>query len=162
MATREEFLQRYRDPRWQRIRLRIMERDDWKCRKCGATDNSLQVHHKKYEGAMPWETSDRYLVTLCDRCHERLTELQRETRNILAEVPIDQMAAIVEILRNAGGMAPDPLRLALDFLNATRTSLLSAPFTRQASRQLDAVDEASDRIWGLLDAATPRTGRNAL
>ncbi len=160
MAARD--LSVYRDPRWQKIRLRIFERDNWGCRKCGATGSSLQVHHKKYEGTAPWETSDRYLVTLCEACHERVTELQRETRDILAEVPVDQMAAVVNILRRAGGMAPDPLRLALDFLNATRTSLLSAPFTNQASRQLDAVDEAADRIWGLLDAATPRTGRHAL
>lgn len=148
----------YRDPRWQKIRLRIFERDDWKCRKCGATGNSLQVHHKKYEGAMPWETSDRYLVTLCDGCHERVTELQRETRDILAEVPVDQMAAVVDVLRHAGGMAPDPLRLALDFLNATRTSLLSSVFTKEASRKLEAVDEAADRIWGLIDASIHRAG----
>jgi hypothetical protein len=115
------------------------------------------VHHKKYERGAPWETADRFLVTLCDRCHERVTELQRETRDILAEVPVDQIAAVVDVLRHASGMAPDPLRLALDFCNATRTSLLSAPFTKEASRQLDAVDEAADRIWGLLDASTPRS-----
>jgi hypothetical protein len=155
MAARD--LSSYRDPRWQKVRLRVFERDDWKCRKCGATGSNLQVHHKKYEGTAPWETADRYLVTLCDACHERVTELQRETRDILAEVPVDQMAAVVDILRHSAGIAPDPLRLALDFCNATRTSLLSGPFTRDASRKLDAVDEAADRIWGLIDSSTPRT-----
>lgn len=156
------YLELLRDPRWQKTRLRILERDDWKCRKCGDTRNNLQVHHKKYESRLPWETADRFLVTLCQRCHERMTELQNETKDILAEIPVDQMAAVVDILRNSAGMAPDPIRLALDFCNATRTSLLSQPFSRQASRQLDALDEASDRLWGILDAATPRTGRNSV
>jgi hypothetical protein len=155
MAARD--LSIYQDPRWQRTRLRIFERDNWQCRKCGSTQSNLQVHHKKYESQVPWETADRYLVTLCRTCHERVTELQREVRDIIAEVPVDQIAMLVDMMRRASGLAPDPLRLALDFCNATRTCLASGPWTREASRQLDAVDEAADRIWALIDSNVPRT-----
>lgn len=58
------------DPRWQKKRLRIFERDDWACRRCSATDRQLQVHHLRYErGREPWEYPDETLETLCDECH---------------------------------------------------------------------------------------------
>ena len=59
-----------KDPRWQRKRLQIMERDDWTCQNCGSTDKTLNVHHKGYaKGLMPWDYADFCLVTLCEECH---------------------------------------------------------------------------------------------
>jgi 5-methylcytosine-specific restriction endonuclease McrA len=61
-----------RDPRWQRRRLQVFERDGWKCRECGAADRELQVHHTVYlPGAAPWEVPPRTLVTLCITCHRK-------------------------------------------------------------------------------------------
>jgi hypothetical protein len=60
-----------RDPRWQKKRLKILERDDWTCQRCGSTDRELQVHHLVYAGA-PWDVPDDALVTLCVRCHTAL------------------------------------------------------------------------------------------
>lgn len=62
-----------RDPRWQKKRLKIFERDNWMCLGCGTTDNTLSVHHMKYCG-YPWEIEDEYLITVCDYCHERIEE----------------------------------------------------------------------------------------
>jgi hypothetical protein len=61
----------YKDPRWQKRRLQIMERDGWACVACRRTDETLHVHHKAYYG-MPWEVSDHDLQTLCEKCHESL------------------------------------------------------------------------------------------
>jgi len=61
----------YKDPRWQKRRLQIMERDGWACVACRRTDETLHVHHKAYYG-MPWEVSDHDLQTLCEQCHEAL------------------------------------------------------------------------------------------
>jgi hypothetical protein len=59
-----------RDPRWQRRRLEILQRDQWTCQQCGATTRELHVHHRWYvHGAAPWESADAALVTLCIRCH---------------------------------------------------------------------------------------------
>jgi 5-methylcytosine-specific restriction endonuclease McrA len=59
-----------KEPEWQFVRGRILERDGWKCRNCRAVHN-LQVHHKKYEkGIMPWDYPYENLITLCDRCHK--------------------------------------------------------------------------------------------
>lgn len=62
---------------WKEKREKILQRDGYKCRICGSTDN-LQVHHKQYHfnkvtnrKCLPWEYDDKYLVTLCDSCHSR-------------------------------------------------------------------------------------------
>ena len=61
----------YKDPRWQKRRLEIMERDGWKCFACWDESSELQVHHKRYIG-QPWEASSDDLQTLCKRCHQKL------------------------------------------------------------------------------------------
>lgn len=59
------------DPRWQKKRLEIFERDGWKCVSCRAADKTLHVHHLRYErGRPPWEGHDRSKITLCADCHE--------------------------------------------------------------------------------------------
>ncbi len=58
------------DPRWQRKRLEIFQRDCWECMRCGRSDVTLTVHHRRYSGK-PWETYERDLETLCLPCHEK-------------------------------------------------------------------------------------------
>ena len=66
------YAQQLKDPRWQKKRLEILERDGWACRECGAEDKTLHVHHTYYErGKMAWEHNELYLLTLCEGCHER-------------------------------------------------------------------------------------------
>lgn len=62
---------KYRDPRWQRKRLEILQRDEWTCHACNATDKTLHVHHKYYNGN-PWNVPDDALQTLCEECHAML------------------------------------------------------------------------------------------
>lgn len=60
-----------KDPRWQKKRLEIMQRDNFTCQHCLATDKSLQVHHLVYEkGKKPWEYENDELITLCEMCHQ--------------------------------------------------------------------------------------------
>lgn len=63
------------DKRWQEKRLAIILRDNNKCRHCGASHKSLNVHHIKYTGE-PWECPDAFLITLCFGCHEKAEELK--------------------------------------------------------------------------------------
>jgi hypothetical protein len=59
-----------KDPRWQKRRLEIMERDRWKCAFCGDKKTTLHVHHIKYErDRSPWAYDDLELITLCEQCH---------------------------------------------------------------------------------------------
>ena len=61
----------YKDPRWQKKRLEILERDGFACRKCGDTKSTLHVHHSHYEkGHKVWEYPNQDLATLCESCHK--------------------------------------------------------------------------------------------
>lgn len=61
----------YLDPRWQKRRLEILERDNWTCYACGSKDDTLHVHHVMYCGK-PWEAPASLLQTLCETCHSML------------------------------------------------------------------------------------------
>lgn len=66
------YSEKLRDPRWQKVRLEIMERDNWACQECFDTTTTLNVHHLMYEkGVEPWEYADIYLITLCENCHQK-------------------------------------------------------------------------------------------
>jgi hypothetical protein len=65
-----------KDPRWQKKRLEIMERDEWTCKTCGDTKATLTVHHKSYrmvDGKFVdiWDYPDEDLITLCEECHSK-------------------------------------------------------------------------------------------
>jgi hypothetical protein len=69
--SQSDYSKKLLDPRWQRKRLEILDRDGFQCRSCGARDRTLHVHHRYYEyGRDPWDYDSKILVTLCDECHE--------------------------------------------------------------------------------------------
>lgn len=60
-----------KDPRWQRKRLEIFQRDGFKCVVCKNDTITLHVHHKRYNGKNPWDINNEFLVTVCEICHGR-------------------------------------------------------------------------------------------
>jgi hypothetical protein len=78
------YSKKLQDPRWQKKRLEILERDDFKCQNCSDTKNTLHVHHKIYSGE-PWETESKYLITLCEDCHSKEEVLIREFKQNIHE-----------------------------------------------------------------------------
>lgn len=79
MQKKKTYAELLKDPRWQKKRLEIMQRDKFTCQYCGATDKELQVHHRVYrKNAAPWEYDRSELMTLCKRCHEGETEANSE------------------------------------------------------------------------------------
>ena len=65
------YSEKLKDPRWQKRRLEIMQRDSFACCKCKDAASTLHVHHKEYrKGKAPWDYPDELLETLCFRCHE--------------------------------------------------------------------------------------------
>ena len=65
------YSEKLRDPRWQKRRLEIMQRDGWKCLRCGDSTKTLNVHHQEYiKGRDPWEYPESLLEILCEECHE--------------------------------------------------------------------------------------------
>jgi hypothetical protein len=66
-----KYSDKFLDPRWQRKRLEIFERDKWACRSCSNTKETLHVHHLAYlNNTEPWDYKDELFLTLCATCHE--------------------------------------------------------------------------------------------
>jgi len=74
-----KYSEKLRDPRWQKKRLKVLERDYWTCQECGDKTTTLHVHHRKYiKGRNPWEYDDDVLITLCETCHEKIRSKKEE------------------------------------------------------------------------------------
>jgi hypothetical protein len=65
------YAEKLRDPRWQRRRLEIFQRDNWKCQLCSRTDLELHLHHMYRTTEDPWDEPDLHLLTVCQLCHEQ-------------------------------------------------------------------------------------------
>lgn len=90
------YWQKLRDPRWQKKRLEIMERDEFACRTCFESSKTLNVHHRFYEkNKEPWEYDNNVLVTLCEGCHEKASD---EIKIIQREIGYDDIREDVLIL----------------------------------------------------------------
>ena len=70
-------MEEFKDPQWQKKRLKIFERDSFICRRCQKKDRTLHIHHlfylDKFRERAPWEYPDWALTTLCEMCHEKVT-----------------------------------------------------------------------------------------
>ncbi len=76
-----EYFEKLKDPRWQRKKAEIMQRDDFKCVWCGEAKKTLSVHHKYYDaGKEPWDYPDDTLETLCEKHHKVAESLRRDVR----------------------------------------------------------------------------------
>ena len=77
-TSKSDYYELLKDPRWQKRRLEIMQRDNFTCQMCGNGLTSgvpLNVHHYVYhKGYLPWEYSEKDLITLCRDCHHKLHE----------------------------------------------------------------------------------------
>lgn len=67
----KSYSEKLKDPRWQKKRLVILERDEFTCQSCFDSESTLNIHHKVYnKGKDPWDIDDCCLITLCEHCHE--------------------------------------------------------------------------------------------
>jgi hypothetical protein len=87
-----EFWEKYKDPRWQRKRLEVMERAGFKCQHCEGTSKTLNVHHTYYErGADPWDYPDDALKCLCEDCHEATETAKRLLLRSIGDLPPNEI-----------------------------------------------------------------------
>jgi len=63
------YAEKLKDPRWQKKRLKVLNRDEFTCQCCGDSKSTLHVHHFLYE-KNPWDVEDHALITICEKCHQ--------------------------------------------------------------------------------------------
>lgn len=104
------YAEKLRDPRWQKKRLEIMQRDRFRCRDCSRSDRNLQVHHCAYSGN-PWEAPNDLLLTLCDECHEKRQAAENAAKLalacIFAESSPRSLALFTEMLQARAHHSPE-------------------------------------------------------
>ena len=95
------YSEKLRDPRWQKLRLEILQRDSFTCRFCGSGLNggkNLQVHHVIYKKRDPWDYPQYLYQTLCDDCHKERQILTDKTvdalRIAIAKVPTERLCKV--------------------------------------------------------------------
>jgi DNA adenine methylase len=101
---RAAYAEKLKDPRWQKMRLKIMERDCFECQRCCDSTSTLNVHHLIYGKGEPWEVPESWLLTLCESCHEDETARRR-----------DSEWGLIRSLRALGCLADDFDRLTHGF-----------------------------------------------
>jgi hypothetical protein len=81
------YSEKLKDPRWQKLRLKVFERDNWLCQRCGETEKTLMIHHLYYEhGLEPWDYLPEHLITLCFECHTYEHEHREEEEKFLLQI----------------------------------------------------------------------------
>lgn len=74
-----KYSEKLTSPLWQRRRLEIMQRDDFKCHYCGDATEQLEIHHVVYLGnRQPWEYEDEHLICICHSCHSEEERMKSE------------------------------------------------------------------------------------
>lgn len=106
------------DPRWQRRRLEIFNRDNWTCQSCRDKTTQLEIHHVEYwPGKQSWEYPDDMLITVCRNCHGK------------EQVRCKHEQYLLTALRNKGFLAMEILAMAqmidtfAHFRNSLRNSI---------------------------------------
>lgn len=78
------YFEKLKDPRWQRKRLEVMQRANFRCENCDMVETGrhpekgpLHVHHGWYErDVQPWEYPDEAYQCLCEDCHKEAERLR--------------------------------------------------------------------------------------
>lgn len=105
MAEFKSYAEKLKDPRWQRMRLEILQRDQFMCRACGASDKTLHVHHCHYVRGDPWDTDPVFIITVCETCHSRRQAYEDAIRETIGRLCAEGGGAMVENLLTATGDA---------------------------------------------------------
>jgi len=120
----KSYFELLRDPRWQKKRLKIMERDGFMCISCQSDTETLNVHHavQYRKNIKPWEYEDDELITLCEKCHKEISEIIDNCMNIIIGRcwGIDSATELYKIIMELDGMNPYELNRTWKILATIR------------------------------------------
>lgn len=130
--SKEQYAELLKDPRWQRIRLEVFQRDNFTCQVCQSTSNTLHAHHVYYldETEGPWDYPHQAILTVCEDCHQ-------DEHSRLPTVK----ARLIEEAANAGFSSARKLQTCADLLN------LIAGGVRKVEQRALVIDFLNE-YWG--------------
>lgn len=127
----KKYSEKLLDPRWQRKRLEIFQRDKFQCVYCCADDKTLHVHHLEYVGE-PWEAPNESLLTVCLECHDDEHLNRKEYERVLALTLAQKKFSAGSILDIALGFSkmtpfnsPDVMACVLQYVLSSHDIMVS-------------------------------------
>lgn len=136
------YLEKLKDPRWQRCRLEVMERDDFACRHCGDRESTLNVHHTYYErGLQPWEYDRESLLCLCESCHHKAEDVRQAVVFTLGQLTLGEQDRVLKFARDMLNMHEefDGMRAIREAREVNANEVKPAEIVRR--RMVDAMQE---------------------
>jgi uncharacterized protein YkvS len=116
----------FKDPRWQKKRLKVMERDGFACVSCHDKDTTLNVHHivPYRKNAKPWEYEDDELTTLCEICHKEITDIIEYCKGIMMGRCwcLDSALEMQQIMEEFDGMKIHELNMVWKILHVIKNA----------------------------------------
>lgn len=170
--SRKSYSDELKDPRWQKKRLEILNRDEFTCQMCSDSESTLHVHHKRYiKGVKPWDYASHDLATVCENCHEEAHELMEKSAALMSSLTLYGMpTSIQSILPVIAGIAhTDKDALGIDFyghdphgymLGQAALHLMRLPIDDVATLlALVATHHPKDIVRAAAAALGPETGK---
>lgn len=130
------YTEKLSDPRWQKKRLQVLNRDGFACTFCGDTKTTLHVHHEKYNKE-PWDAELAYLTTLCKHCH------------LLISTAIKHNVTIISCIKEISVVTKSVIIITKEFLSGSAKETLGFYY----------YDEHRHIIVGLVSLEKPAIGR---
>lgn len=109
----------YQSSSWQSKRQERLRIDKHQCRLCGGdgTEYRLEVHHKPQSYIrIPNESVEDDLTTLCERCHDIVTNIIREDRYEKRTLAVDFYSGSQERKNHETRKWPGYEELSVDFI----------------------------------------------
>jgi hypothetical protein len=102
------YAEQLKDPRWQKKRLEVMEREGFKCQTCEAEHKTLHAHHLCYhKGMKPWEYALEDLSCLCEECHCKVEARLKSIRRLSALHWSIDPGRMIDVILYASQPPPD-------------------------------------------------------
>lgn len=111
------YAQKLKDPRWQKVRLLVLERDNWCCTVCGDSESTLFVHHGYYvAGKEPWEYPLECFHACCEPCHQSADAIREELKVLVGSMSVDMQCTLIDALTSLRGMSYGEMMCGLSAL----------------------------------------------
>jgi hypothetical protein len=94
--SKKSYYEKLKDPRWQKKRLEVMEREGFACQQCHSIDKTLNVHHGFYaSGYEPWEYPSKSLHCLCEECHEMRQSREHDVHLEISKLTFSELDSLM-------------------------------------------------------------------
>lgn len=151
------YLEKLKDPRWQKKRLEVLQYYNFICDQCGDDKTELHVHHRAYiKGREPWDYPLEMFRSVCKPCHANLTQVDQALRGASdnAEIAV-LIESIKAYLAEHASIEPgdETLFAAVEFIDFALGIICPpqlARFDLHLIPPTDAIRVIREKIEGLL------------